>query len=185
MTTRNTTNTTTTKTRTANMTTRTTRTPNTTMANTTTTITTTSTTTTTTTKMTMTTTTNTMTVTATAVGGDDNGCNSDGQGHRQQSTKIGSKDTVAVATAMETQPRAQQQLLRHANDCPGRWRRWNRLRQRLGGLWVLVVTVVCGVVHAGCVCAARPSCFVRGSFTRTSASKIWQTTAYWGSPESS
>ncbi len=28
--------------------------------------------------------------------------NSDGWGHRQQSTKIGSKDTVAVATAMET-----------------------------------------------------------------------------------
>ncbi len=46
--------------------------------------------------------TNTMTVTATAVGGDDNGGNSDGWGHRQQSTKIGSKDMVAVATAMET-----------------------------------------------------------------------------------
>jgi hypothetical protein len=30
-------------------------------------------------------------------------------------------------------------------------------------LWVLVVTVVCGVVRAGCVCAARPCCFVRGS----------------------
>ncbi len=43
-----------------------------------------------------------MTVTATAVGGDDNSCNSDGRGHRQQSTKIGSKDTVTVATAMET-----------------------------------------------------------------------------------
>ena len=42
------------------------------------------------------------TVTATAVGGDDNGGNSDGQRHRQQSTKIGSKDTVAVVTAMET-----------------------------------------------------------------------------------
>ena len=42
------------------------------------------------------------TVTAAAVGGNDNGCNSDGRGHRQQSTKIGSKDTVAVATAMET-----------------------------------------------------------------------------------
>jgi hypothetical protein len=27
---------------------------------------------------------------------------SDGEGHRQQSTNIGSKDTVAVATAMET-----------------------------------------------------------------------------------
>jgi hypothetical protein len=38
--------------------------------------------------------------TATAVGGDDNGGNSDGWGHRQQSTKIGSKDTVAVATAI-------------------------------------------------------------------------------------
>ena len=29
-------------------------------------------------------------------------CNSNGRGHRQQSTKIGSKDTVVVATAMET-----------------------------------------------------------------------------------
>ena len=38
--------------------------------------------------------------TATAVGGDDNGGNSDGQGHRQQSTKIGSEDMVAVATAI-------------------------------------------------------------------------------------
>ncbi len=38
--------------------------------------------------------------TATAVGGDHNGGNSDGQGHRTQSTKIGSKDTVAVATAI-------------------------------------------------------------------------------------
>jgi hypothetical protein len=28
---------------------------------------------------------------------------------------------------------------------------------------VLVVTVVCGVVLSGCVCAARPCCFVRGS----------------------
>ncbi len=46
--------------------------------------------------------TNTMTVTATAVGGNDNGGNSDGRGHRQQSTKIGSEDTVVVATAMET-----------------------------------------------------------------------------------
>ncbi len=46
--------------------------------------------------------TNTTTVTAIAVGGDDNSCNSDGLGHRQQSTTIGSKDTVVVATAMET-----------------------------------------------------------------------------------
>ena len=38
--------------------------------------------------------------TVTAVGGNDNGGNSDGRGHRQQSTKIGSKDTVAVATAI-------------------------------------------------------------------------------------
>ncbi len=37
---------------------------------------------------------------ATAVGSDDNGGNKDGWGHRQQSTKIGSKDTVAVATAI-------------------------------------------------------------------------------------
>jgi hypothetical protein len=42
------------------------------------------------------------TVTATAVGGKDIGGDSDGGGHRQQSTNIGSKDTVAVATAMET-----------------------------------------------------------------------------------
>jgi hypothetical protein len=28
---------------------------------------------------------------------------------------------------------------------------------------VLVVTVVCGIVRAGCVCAARPCCFVRDS----------------------
>jgi hypothetical protein len=40
------------------------------------------------------------TVTVTADGGKDNGGNSDGRGHRQQSTKIGSKDTVAVATAI-------------------------------------------------------------------------------------
>ena len=51
--------------------------------------------------MTMTTT-NTTTVTVAAVVGNDNGCNSDGWGHRQQSTEIGSEDTVAVATAMET-----------------------------------------------------------------------------------
>jgi hypothetical protein len=32
----------------------------------------------------------------------------------------------------------------------------------MGGLWVLVVTVVwVVVVHAGCVCAASPCCFVR------------------------
>ncbi len=42
------------------------------------------------------------TVTATAVGSKDIGGNSDGGGHRQQSTIIGSEDTVAVATAMET-----------------------------------------------------------------------------------
>jgi hypothetical protein len=37
--------------------------------------------------------------TTTAVGGDNIGGNSDGRGHRQQSTKIG-RDTVAVATAI-------------------------------------------------------------------------------------
>ncbi len=42
------------------------------------------------------------TVTATAVGSKDIGSNSNGGGHRQQSTIIGSKDTVAVATAMKT-----------------------------------------------------------------------------------
>jgi hypothetical protein len=41
------------------------------------------------------------TVTATAVGSEDIGSNSNGGGHRQQSTIIGSEDTVAVATAME------------------------------------------------------------------------------------
>ncbi len=40
------------------------------------------------------------TVTATVVGGDDNGGNSNGREHIQQSTKIGSKDMVAVATAI-------------------------------------------------------------------------------------
>jgi hypothetical protein len=43
-----------------------------------------------------------VTVTATAVGGKDIGSNSDGGWHRQQSTNIGSKDTVAVVTAKET-----------------------------------------------------------------------------------
>ncbi len=38
--------------------------------------------------------------TATAVGGDDNSGNSDGRGHKQQSSKIVSKDMVAVATAI-------------------------------------------------------------------------------------
>jgi hypothetical protein len=46
----------------------------------------------------------------------------------------------------------------------------------MGGLWVLVVKVVCGVVHAGCLCAASPCCFV--GCTRINALKIWQTTAY-------
>ncbi len=43
-----------------------------------------------------------MTVTAPSVGGYNNGGNKYGRGHRQQSTKIGSKDTVVVATAIET-----------------------------------------------------------------------------------
>jgi hypothetical protein len=42
------------------------------------------------------------TVTATVVGSKDIGGDSDGGGHRQQSTIIGNKDTVVVATAMET-----------------------------------------------------------------------------------
>ncbi len=37
--------------------------------------------------------------TMTAVGSDYNGGNGNGRGHRPQSTKIGSKDMVAVATA--------------------------------------------------------------------------------------
>jgi hypothetical protein len=53
----------------------------------------------------------------------------------------------------------------------------------MGGLLVLVVMVVCGVVCAGCVCAASPCCFVR--LTRISAPKNQQTTAYWGLPENS
>ncbi len=43
-----------------------------------------------------------VTVTGTAVGGEDISGGSDGGGHRQQLTIIGSKDMVAVATAMET-----------------------------------------------------------------------------------
>ncbi len=31
----------------------------------------------------------------------------------------------------------------------------------MGGLWVLVVRVVCGIEHAGCVCAVSPYYFVR------------------------
>jgi hypothetical protein len=42
------------------------------------------------------------TVTVTGIGGKENGSNSDGQGHKQQSTKIDSEDTVAVVTAMKT-----------------------------------------------------------------------------------
>jgi hypothetical protein len=53
----------------------------------------------------------------------------------------------------------------------------------MGGLWVLVVMVVWGVVHAGCVYAASPCCFVR--LACISVPTNWQTTAYWGSPESS
>jgi hypothetical protein len=121
------------------------------------------------------------TVTATAVGGKDNGGNGNGRGHRQQSTKIGSKDTVEVVTVLET---AAAGAVSTAAGAP-------MTAQSVGAdgitfataweLWVLVVMVVCGVVHAGCVCAARPCCFVR--LTPMSASKIWQTTAYWGSPE--
>jgi hypothetical protein len=43
-----------------------------------------------------------VTVTATVVSGKDIGGNSNGGGQRQQSTIIGSKDMVMVATAMET-----------------------------------------------------------------------------------
>ncbi len=95
-----------------------------------------------------------VTVTATAVCNKDIGSNSDGRGHRQQSTIIGSKNMVAVATAMETAPAG-------TAMSPGHWRRQNCLCHCLGRLWVLVVMVVCGVVRAGCVCAARPCCFVR------------------------
>jgi hypothetical protein len=42
------------------------------------------------------------TVAATAVSGKDKGGNRDGRGHRQQSTKSGSKDMVVVATVMDT-----------------------------------------------------------------------------------
>jgi hypothetical protein len=42
------------------------------------------------------------TVTATVVGGEDIGSDSNDRGHRQQSTMIGSKDMVVVATAIET-----------------------------------------------------------------------------------
>ncbi len=45
------------------------------------------------------------------------------------------------------------------------------------GLWVLVVTVVWGVVRAGFVCAVRPCCFVR-LMCIIIAPKNQQTTAY-------
>ncbi len=41
-------------------------------------------------------------MTVTVVGGKDINRDSNGRGHRQQSTNIGSKDMVGVATAMET-----------------------------------------------------------------------------------
>jgi hypothetical protein len=109
----------------------------------------------------------TTTVTATAVGGKDKGCDSDGRGHRQQSTKIGNKDTVVVVTAMET---AAAGAATTAAGAPmtalGIGTDGVCLCHHLGELWVLVVTVVCGVVLTGCVCAAHPSCFVRGSRTK-------------------
>ncbi len=77
--------------------------------------------------------------------------------------KLAAKTRWQWRQQWKQQPRAQQRLPRRANDCPGHWRRWNRLCHHLGGLWVLDVTVVCGVVRASCVCAARPCCFVRGS----------------------
>ncbi len=49
----------------------------------------------------------------------------------------------------------------------------------IGGMCMLVVRVEC----AGSVCTVRPCCFVR--LVQISAPKIWQTTAYWGSPRSS
>jgi hypothetical protein len=39
------------------------------------------------------------------------------------------------------------------------------------GLWVLVVTVVWGVVRAGFVCAARPCCFVRLTYVHKCTKK--------------
>ncbi len=123
------------------------------------------------------------TVTATAVGSKDIGGNSNGGGHRQQLTITGSKDGGGGNSNGNSTCGCSNDCRGHANNCPGRWRRQNRLHHRLGSLWVLVVTVVCGVVRAGCVCAAHPCCFVR--LTRISASNIRQTTAYWGSPERS
>jgi hypothetical protein len=51
----------------------------------------------------------------------------------------------------------------------------------MGGLLMLVV--VAGAVCAGSVCAACPCCFVR--LTCINVPKNYQTTAYWGLPESS
>jgi hypothetical protein len=54
------------------------------------------------------------------------------------------------------------------STCPPCWRRRmhhipsQEDKAMMGGLWVLVVTVVCGVVGAGCVCAASP-CVLLGS----------------------
>jgi hypothetical protein len=46
---------------------------------------------------------------------------------------------------------------------------------------VLVVMVVCGVVRAGYVCAARPCCFVRGSHAKVHQKfgKPWHIGDYW------
>jgi hypothetical protein len=100
--------------------------------------------------------------------------------------KISSKDTMAVATAMETaavgaamtaRGRAKYlpPLLEEAH-APHSQSEAEEDEAMMGGLWVLAVMVVWGVVHAGCVCAASPCCFVR--LTCISAPKKWQTTAY-------
>jgi hypothetical protein len=89
-----------------------------------------------------------------------------------------------LATAMETAAACTATTAQGTpRTAPGVGADKNHLCHCLGGLWVLVVTVVCGVVHAGCVCAAHPCCFVR--LTRISATKNRQTTAYWGLPERS
>jgi hypothetical protein len=177
------------------------------------------------------------TVTATAVGSKDNGSNSDGREHRQQSTESGNEDTVAVAT--ETEPAAAGAATTAAGaptTAPGigtdgiafaitvgaattavgvatsaammartAWRFGRGVAHivqylpplleeahaphsqsdgeeeeaMMGGLWVLVVTVVCGVLRAGFVCASCEPLFF------CLATKNRQTMAYWGWPESS
>jgi hypothetical protein len=96
--------------------------------------------------------------------------------------KIGSKDKVSMATAMETAAMSAATTAACALlTAPGIGADKMAFATTMGGLLVLAVMVVWEVVCAGCVCAASPCCFVR--LTHISEPKKWQTTTYWGLPE--